>query len=202
MTKYIYALVLIYLGVHTAFAQPRSAEQSDPQNTTESAPKIPKPGTLKPLTKEEEAQKKRWYQAPVSSVGKGDREAIAGQGTLRPMVQAETMSEYSKEALQARTQGVVRVGLTVNEQGMPENIVVLDGLDHGLNEKAMEAARKWRWRPGYSNGQKTRYNATIEFNFKLVGRTPDTTSVKASYELPAQVPAAPKSASTMPTPTN
>ena len=37
----------------------------------------------------------------------------------------------------------------------------------GLDDKAIEAVRKWKFRPGYKNGQAVAAQATIEVNFRL-----------------------------------
>ena len=51
-------------------------------------------------------------------------------------------------------EGKVILTLVVDKNGIPQNIVVKKGLfdssgkDVGLNEKAVEAVRKWRFQPG------------------------------------------------------
>jgi outer membrane biosynthesis protein TonB len=38
----------------------------------------------------------------------------------------------------------------------------------GLDEKAIEAVQKWRFRPGYLNGKAVAVAATVEVNFRLL----------------------------------
>jgi protein TonB len=38
----------------------------------------------------------------------------------------------------------------------------------GLDEKAAEAVKKWKFRPGYRSGQPVAVQASIEVNFRLL----------------------------------
>jgi len=44
----------------------------------------------------------------------------------------------------------------------------LRGLGLGLDEKAMEAVEKWKFRPGYKDGKPVTVAATVEVNFRLL----------------------------------
>ncbi len=44
------------------------------------------------------------------------------------------------------------VSLTVDAQGMPQNVAVERRLGYGLDEKAVEAVSQWKFRPGLSFG--------------------------------------------------
>jgi TonB family protein len=45
---------------------------------------------------------------------------------------------------------------------------VLRGLGLGLDEKAIEAVSRWKFRPALRNGHPVRAAATIEVNFRLL----------------------------------
>jgi len=45
---------------------------------------------------------------------------------------------------------------------------VIRTLGLGLDEKAIEAVLKWRFRPGQLNGKPVPVQATIEVNFRLL----------------------------------
>jgi TonB family protein len=45
---------------------------------------------------------------------------------------------------------------------------VIQSLGLGLDEKAMEAVRKWRFRPGNKNGKPVTVVATVEVSFRLL----------------------------------
>ena len=62
----------------------------------------------------------------------------------------------------------------VDEKGMPRNIRVVRPLGLGLDEKAIEAVQRWRFKPGMKDGHAVATEATVEVNFRLLesGRTP------------------------------
>ena len=56
----------------------------------------------------------------------------------------------------------------VDTAGKARNLRVIRSLGLGLDEKAIEAVQKWRFRPGQRNGQPVIVAATIEVNFRLL----------------------------------
>jgi TonB family protein len=56
----------------------------------------------------------------------------------------------------------------VDEKGMPQQLRVLRPLGLGLDEKAIEAVQKWRFKPGVKDGKAVAVAATIEVNFRLL----------------------------------
>jgi TonB family protein len=70
--------------------------------------------------------------------------------------------EYTEEARAAGLQGTVSLFLSVNEDGVPFGVKVMHGLGLGLDEKALHAVERWRFKPGLpSVGQ------AAEVNFHL-----------------------------------
>jgi protein TonB len=55
---------------------------------------------------------------------------------------------YTTEALQAGICGIVLVSFQVLPDGNPSKVEVIRGLGYGLDEKAVEVVRQWRFRPG------------------------------------------------------
>lgn len=60
--------------------------------------------------------------------------------------------EYSDEARKAHVQGFVPLAVTVGSDGKPRDIVIEKRLGHGLDEKAVEAVRQWRFEPATIDG--------------------------------------------------
>lgn len=56
----------------------------------------------------------------------------------------------------------------VDPNGRARNPRVVRSLGLGLDEKAIEAVQKWKFRPGYKDGQPVTVSATIEVNFRLL----------------------------------
>jgi TonB family protein len=76
--------------------------------------------------------------------------------------------EYSEEARKAKYSGTVVLSIIVDSTGKPRDIKVIRSLGLGLDEKAIEAVTKWKFRPGYRNGQPVAVQASIEVNFRLL----------------------------------
>jgi protein TonB len=62
--------------------------------------------------------------------------------------------QFSEEARKAKHQGSVVLRLIVQPDGRATNISVVKGLGLGLDEKAMEAVRNWRFKPSIGPGNK------------------------------------------------
>jgi TonB family protein len=75
--------------------------------------------------------------------------------------------DYSEEALAARVSGDALLSVVVGENGQARDMKVINGLGFGLDEKAIEAVQKWRFRPGLKDGKPVAVRAQIEINFRL-----------------------------------
>jgi periplasmic protein TonB len=91
-----------------------------------------------------------------------------GGGVTAPAVLYKIDPEYSEEARKAKYQGVVVLYVEVDPSGRAVNPRVVRSLGLGLDEKAIEAVRKWKFRPGYKDGHPVTVAATIEVNFRLL----------------------------------
>jgi len=77
-------------------------------------------------------------------------------------------AEFSDEARRAKYQGVCLVSLIVDAQGNPQNIRVVRALGMGLDEKAIEAIRQYKFRPAMKDGKTpVPVPITIEVDFRL-----------------------------------
>jgi TonB family protein len=92
----------------------------------------------------------------------------AGGGVSAPTLLSKVEPEYSEEARKAKYQGVVLLYVEVDPSGKAVNIRVLHSLGLGLDEKAMEAVKKWRFKPGVRDGKPVTVQAQIEVNFRLL----------------------------------
>ena len=85
-----------------------------------------------------------------------------------PTVVSKVEPLYTAEALQAGVSGIVLVSFQVSSDGKPEKVKVVRGLGHGLDEKAVEAASKWRFVPAFKDGSPVASEAQIEMVFRLL----------------------------------
>lgn len=92
----------------------------------------------------------------------------AGGSLVAPIVLSKVEPEFSDEARKAKYQGTVLLTIEVGEDGKPHKLQVLRGLGLGLDEKAIEAVSRWKFRPAQRNGRPVRAAATIEVNFRLL----------------------------------
>jgi protein TonB len=90
-----------------------------------------------------------------------------GGSVSPPQVIHKVEPEYTQEALAARRQGTVRIQLVVTTDGATSEVhEVGQSLGFGLDEKAVEAAQQWRFKPGEKSGQPVPVLVQIEMNFR------------------------------------
>ena len=91
-----------------------------------------------------------------------------GGGVTAPSLIYKVEPEYSEEARKAKYQGTVVLYVEVEPNGRAQNMRVIQSLGLGLDEKAMEAVKKWRFRPGNKDGKPVTVVATVEVSFRLL----------------------------------
>lgn len=96
-------------------------------------------------------------------------EEVAKPGTFSaPVPIYKPDPEYSEEARNAGLEGMVVLQAIVDSTGRVRDIRVVRSLGLGLDEKAIEALNKWKFRPGHRRGepdQPVAVRATFEMNF-------------------------------------
>ncbi|HEY3705124.1 MAG TPA: energy transducer TonB [Terracidiphilus sp.] len=91
-----------------------------------------------------------------------------GGGISAPVAINAPEAEFSDEARRAKYQGEVMISLIVDAQGNPQNPRVVRPLGMGLDEKALEAVRKYKFKPALKDGrQPVPVMVTIAVNFRL-----------------------------------
>jgi TonB family protein len=88
-------------------------------------------------------------------------------GITAPRAIYDPEPEYSDEARRIKYQGTVVLALVVDQQGRARDIHVARSLGMGLDEKAIEAVRKWRFEPGTKDGSPVALQVNVEVNFRL-----------------------------------
>ena len=105
---------------------------------------------------------------PGEGGGVGGGVFRVGGGVTAPALLYKVEPEYSEEARKAKYQGTVLLYVQVDPSGKAVNMRVLHSLGLGLDEKAMEAVRKWKFKPGSKDGKPVTVEAQIEVNFRLL----------------------------------
>ena len=67
----------------------------------------------------------------------------------------------------AKISGTVLVNLWVDQNGIPRDVRVVRGIGKGLDEKAVEAVSKYRFKPAMEDGQPVPVELNMEINFKI-----------------------------------
>jgi len=105
---------------------------------------------------------------PGKGGGMGGGVYRVGGGVTAPAVLYKIHPEYSEEARKAKYSGTVVLYIQVDESGHATHMRVVKGIGLGLDEKALEAVNKWRFKPGLKDGKPVVVEAHIEVNFRLL----------------------------------
>jgi periplasmic protein TonB len=92
-----------------------------------------------------------------------------GNGVISPEVIHEEKPQYTSEAMRAKVQGIVEVEAIVMPDGSVSQVQIVRSLDDrfGLDQKAVEAVKRWRFRPGTRMGKAVPVLVNIELTFTL-----------------------------------
>ena len=90
-----------------------------------------------------------------------------GGGISAPQALSTPDPEYTEEARNAKTQGTCILWLIVDDQGRPRDIRVVRGLGMGLDTKAIEAVKQWKFQPALKDGRPVNVQISVEVGFKL-----------------------------------
>jgi protein TonB len=90
-----------------------------------------------------------------------------GGAVSQPVPLNSVEAEFSDEARRAKYQGVCLVSVIVDAQGNPQNPHVVRALGMGLDEKALEAVMKYKFKPAMKYGKPVAVMINVEINFRL-----------------------------------
>ena len=93
------------------------------------------------------------------------RAGIGGVSNPIPIVSPE--AEFSDEARREKYQGICMISIIVDAHGYPQNPRVVRSLGMGLDEKALEAVQKYRFKPAMKDGKPVPVMISVEVNFRL-----------------------------------
>ncbi|MFY9852451.1 MAG: energy transducer TonB [Terracidiphilus sp.] len=90
-----------------------------------------------------------------------------GSGATAPVPLNTPEAHFSEEAKRANYQGTCLLSLVVDSHGMPQNVRVVRKLGMGLDEKAVEAVNKYRFKPAMKDGQPVAAITAVAVEFHL-----------------------------------
>lgn len=157
------------------------------QNTPPPPPEVEKLPEAKPEPQLAEAQQ----QIPLTAdleVAMGSGGALAGFGDIRSLTAAQTIQEetfdvaelekrpeavtevapaYPAELRKAKVEGVVTLMFIINEEGRVEDARIENSSRPEFEKPALEAIRKWRFRPGMKDGLAVRTYVKKPMRFRV-----------------------------------
>jgi periplasmic protein TonB len=104
---------------------------------------------------------------PGEGGGTGGGIFHVGGGVSPPVPIYKPDPEFSEEARKAKYQGTCTLGMVVGVDGRPTQIHVLSSLGMGLDEKAIEAVKNWKFEPGMKDGHPVATIIAVEVDFHL-----------------------------------
>lgn len=102
-----------------------------------------------------------------SGGGYGGGLMSVGGGVSAPQLVHSVQPEFTEAARSANFQGSVSIKLIVDAQGNPQNVTLLSHLGMGLDDKAVEAVRQYRFRPAMYQGHPVAVQIVVDVDFHL-----------------------------------
>jgi protein TonB len=90
-----------------------------------------------------------------------------GGGVTAPQPLSTPDPEYSEEARKAKYQGTCVLWMIVGSDGRPRDVRIARGLGMGLDEKAIQAVKKWEFKPAQKDGHPVAVQMNVEVSFRL-----------------------------------
>lgn len=101
-------------------------------------------------------------------LGGGNGAYRVGGGVSAPVATFSPEPEYSEEARKAKYQGEVWLTVTIGTDGKAHDIRVARSLGLGLDEKAIESVKTWKFEPGKKDGVAVAVQIQVEVDFHLL----------------------------------
>jgi TonB family protein len=108
------------------------------------------------------------FAIPAGFTVRDDRALRRIGGDVSPPVLIYSVKPgFAEEARRAKIAGNVIVNLVVDENGIPTYVRLFRGAGHGLDEKAIEAVSKYRFKPAMEHGKPVPVEINVDVNFQI-----------------------------------
>jgi TonB family protein len=92
---------------------------------------------------------------------------VDGEDVTVPVVIEKVEPVYTEVARKNKQQGRVVLRAVINEEGVIEDVEVIEGQPYGLTEQAVEAVKQWRFKPAVLKGEPVPVFYLLTINFRL-----------------------------------
>ena len=104
---------------------------------------------------------------PGSGGGTGGGPYRPGSGIVAPGLLREVKPDYTEDARRRGVEGDVVLEIVVRRDGAVGDVKILQGLGAGLDERAVDAVRQWRFSPARRLGTPVDVVVEVSVEFKL-----------------------------------
>jgi TonB family protein len=104
---------------------------------------------------------------PGSGGGTGGGPYRPGAGITAPAILREVKPDYTEEGRRRHVEGDVVVEIVVRSDGSVGSVKLLQGLGAGLDQRAIDAVRQWRFSPAKRYGVPVDVMVEVAMEFKL-----------------------------------
>ena len=104
---------------------------------------------------------------PGSGGGTGGGPYRPGSGITAPSIQREVKPDYTEEGRRRNIEGDVVLEIVVRSDGTVGSVKLLSGLGAGLDERAVDSVKQWRFNPAHRYGVPVDVIVEVAVEFKL-----------------------------------
>lgn len=90
-----------------------------------------------------------------------------GDGVSLPTVVKQVRAGYTEKAMNARIEGNVALDAVVLADGKVGDVTVVESLDDGLDQQAIESMKQWEFKPGLKDGKPVAVRIRVIISFRL-----------------------------------
>jgi periplasmic protein TonB len=90
-----------------------------------------------------------------------------GDGVSLPTVIKQVRAGYTEKAMNARIEGNVALDAVVLADGKVGDVTVIESLDEGLDQQAIESLKQWEFKPGLKDGEPVAVRVRVIISFRL-----------------------------------
>jgi TonB family protein len=91
---------------------------------------------------------------------------VDGDEVTAPVAIEKTQPQYTTMAWEAGVKGKVILRLLIDDEGTLEDVEVIEGQPYGLNDQAVKAVRRWRFKPALRHGKPVPVVYIVTINFQ------------------------------------